>query len=122
MREWLQARFIRFIVKDVFHALTKDDFLVIKGDKWEWKGKELSPEMVGTLKAQASEFQKSTLWKVLKSEIQWVTVKTLLEKGKSSTDLRIAQITGYLTTVIDQKLQEMKWYVDNYQCENSMVK
>jgi len=108
MREWLQARFIRFIVKDVFHALTKDDFLVIKGDKWEWKGKELSPEMVGTLKAQASEFQKSTLWKVLKSEIQWVTVKTLLEKGTSSTDLRIAQITGYLTTVIDQKLQEMK--------------
>jgi len=107
MREYFQRRFIHFLVKDVFNTLTVDDFLRIKGDKWEWKGKEMGPDMVGTLKGQAREFQKSTLWKVLKSEIQWITTKTLLEKGTSATDLRIAQITGYLTRVIDDKLVEM---------------
>ena len=107
MREFFQRIFIRFIVRDVFHALTKDDFLLIKKDKWEWKGKELGVDMIGTLKTQAADFHKSTLWKVLKSEIQWVTTKTLLEKGTSSTDLRNAQIAGYLTQVIDDKLKEM---------------
>lgn len=107
MREYLQKLFIRFIVKDIFHTLTKEDFLSIKGDAWEWKGKELGVEMKGTLKAQAKTFAESTLWKVLRSEIQWVAAKTLLEKGTSETDLRIAQMTGYLTQVIDNKLKEM---------------
>jgi len=107
MREFLQKHLIRFIVRDVFHTLTKDDFLVIKSDKWEWKGKELDANMIGTLKEQARAFQDSTLWKVLKSELQWVSTKTLLEKGTSASDLRIAQLTGFLTTVIDAKIKQM---------------
>ena len=107
MREYLQRYLIRFIARDVFHTLTKDDFLLIKGDKWEWKGKEMGAETIGTLKAQAKTFSESTLWKVLKSEIQWVAAKTLLEKGTTETDLRIAQVTGYLTQVIDDKIREM---------------
>src|SRR3990167_1580134 len=107
LREFLQKHLIRFIVKDVFHTLTKDDFLLIKKDKWEWKGKELDANMIGTLKEQARAFQDSTLWKVLKSELQWVSTKTLLEKGTSASDLRTAQLTGYLCQVIDKKLQQM---------------
>lgn len=107
MREFLQRHLIRFIARNVFHALTKEDFLLIKGDKWEWKGKEMSGETIGVLKAQAKTFSESTLWKVLKAELQWVAAKTLLEKGTTETDLRIAQVTGYLTTVIDNKIKEM---------------
>jgi len=107
MREFFQRIFIRFLVKNVFHTLTKDDFLVIKKDKWEWKGKELDANMIGTLKSQAKAFQESTLWKVLKSELQWVSTKTLLEKGTSASDLRTAQLTGYLTVIIDSKLKQM---------------
>lgn len=108
MRDYLQRYLIRFIARDVFHTLTKDDFLCIKGDKWEWKGKEISPNEIGILKNQAKTFSESTLWKVLKSEIQWVAAKTLLEKGTTASDLRIAQVTGYLTRVIDDKLREMQ--------------
>jgi len=107
MREFFQRHLIRFIIRDVFHTLTKDDFLVIKKDTWEWKGKELDVNMISTLKSQAKAFQESTLWKVLKSEMQWAATKTLLEKGTTANDLRIAQLTGYLTRVIDDKLVEM---------------
>ncbi len=107
MREWLQKYLIRFIARDVFHTLTKEDFLSIKGDKWEWKGKEISGEMVGTLRAQAKAFSESTLWKVLKSEMQWNANKTLLERGTTASDLRTAQLTGYLCRVVDNKLDEM---------------
>jgi hypothetical protein len=63
--------------------------------------------MISTLQSQAKAFQDSTLWKVLKSEMQWIASKTLLEKGTTASDLRIAQLTGYLTRVIDDKLKEM---------------
>ena len=106
-REYLQRYLIRFIARDVFHTLTKEDFLSIKGDKWEGKGKEISGEMVGTLRAQAKAFSESTLWKVLKSEIQWVAIKSLLEKGTTSNDLRYAQLMGHLTMIVDAKLSEM---------------
>lgn len=108
IREYLQRKFIRFLVRDVFHTISPEDILRIKGKMWTWKDKELTDEMVSTLKAQAQNFVDSTLWKVLKAELQWSAAKTLLEKGSSETDVRIAQIQGYLTKVIDDKLKEMK--------------
>lgn len=107
MQNFLQRYLIRFIAGNVFHTLTKEDFLAIKGDKWEWKGKEMNDDTKGVLKAQAKTFSESTLWKVLKSEMQWRATKTLLEEGTTASDLRIAQVTGYLTRVIDDKLVEM---------------
>lgn len=109
MREYLQKKLIRFIVKDVFHAISPEDILAIdKKGVWFLKGKELGPEMVEKLQSEAKYFADSTLWKVLKAELQWSASKTLLEKGNNATDIRIAQIQGYLTKVVDEKLQSMK--------------
>lgn len=109
MREYLQKKLIRFIVKDVFHTVSPEDILIItKKGKWLWKGKELGPEMVESLQSEAKYFSGSLLWKVLKTELQYSATKTLLEKGSNATDIRIAQIQGYLTKVIDEKLQSMK--------------
>lgn len=109
MREYLQKKLIRFIIKDVFHTISSEDILKVdKNGVWFWKGKELSSEMVEKLQSEAKYFSDSTLWKVLKAELQYSATKTLLEKGNSATDIRIAQIQGYLTKVIDDKLQSMK--------------
>ena len=109
IREYLQKILIRFIVKDVFHSISPEDILVVgKKGVWFFRGKELGPEMVERLQADAKVFSDSTLWKVLKAELQWSASKTLLEKGNSATDIRIAQIQGYITKVIDEKLQSMK--------------
>ena len=107
MREYLQRKLVRFIAKDVFHTISPEDILKTKGDTWEWRGKELGPEMTEMLKTEAKAFSQSTLWKILKAELQWQAAKTLLEKGETGIDIRIAQIQGYITKVIDDKLADM---------------
>lgn len=103
MREYLQKWFIRFLIKDIFHTISKDD--ILRDNKW--KGKELNPETMAVIRTQASNFKDSTLWNVLKAELQWSAAKTLLESGTTATDIRIAQIQGYLTKVIDDKLHDL---------------
>jgi hypothetical protein len=108
MREYAQKWFIKFIVKDIFHTITVDDiFKVDKNGNWTFKGKEMDLETVAKLKVQAANFKDSFLWKILKSELQWSAAKTLLEKGTTETDIRVAQIQGYLTQVIDRKLDDL---------------
>lgn len=107
MRKYLQKVLIRFIIKDVFHSITVDDILAKKNGKMTWKGEELSDEVVGKLKVQASNLSTSLLWKILKAEIQWIAAKTLLEKGKTDTDVRMAQMQGYITNIINNKLSEI---------------
>lgn len=108
MRRYLQKFFIRFLVKDIFHTISKEDILrTNKKGIVEWKGKELDPAVWMALKTQASNFKDSTLWTVLKAELQWSAAKTLLEKGSSEMDIRVAQIQGYLTRVIDEKLEDL---------------
>ncbi len=107
-QEILQKHLVQFLVRDVFNTITIDDILRIKAPNvWEWKGKPLSPEAVVQLREQAGAFQKSLLWQVLKSELQWHSVKSLLEEGKSAADIRAAQLLGYLTSVVDKKLEKM---------------
>lgn len=103
MREYLQKWFIRFLVKNVFHTISKED--VLRGNTW--KGKELDVDTLAKIKVQASNFKDSTLWQILKAELQWSAAKTLLEKGSNESDIRIAQIQGYLTKVIDDKLEDL---------------
>lgn len=104
----LQKHLMQFLVREVFSTITVDDILRIKAPNvWEWKGKEVPTETIMQLKEQAKAFSNSLLWKVLKSELQWHAAKNLLEDGKTASDVRAAQLLGYLTTVLDTKLKKM---------------
>jgi transcription initiation factor IIE alpha subunit len=105
MKNYLQSKFIKFLVKDIFNTITEDDILTVKKGKMTWRGKELGDEEIATLKIQAKNLSESILWKVLKSELKWLAIKTLMENGKDGSDIRIAQILGYLTNEIDKKLK-----------------
>ena len=103
MRNYLQKWFIRFLVKNVFHTISKED--ILRGGTW--KGKELDENTLQKIRIQASNFKESTLWQILKAELQWSAAKSLLEHGSSEVDIRVAQIQGYLTKVIDDKLEDL---------------
>ena len=107
MRNYFQKWLIRFIVKDVFHTLSADDIFKIKNGKPTFKGKEMDPDTFAKLQVQSANFKDSLLWSVLKSELQWSAAKTLMEKGSSEMDVRVAQIQGYLTQVVDNKLEDL---------------
>ena len=73
-----------------------------------WKGNPLTPEQLEGLAAEATQFQKSFLWKVLKGELQHFAIKTLMEKGETAEDIRIARVFGNIVQQIDLKLNEIK--------------
>jgi hypothetical protein len=107
MRDFLQKLFIRFLVKDVFHTISADDIFKVKNGKWTFKGREMDVDTVAKIKVQAAHFKDSFIWQILRSELQWSAAKTLLESGRTETDIRVAQIQGYLTQVVDKKLEEL---------------
>ena len=87
----------------IFSALSHED--ILRG--WEWKGNRLDDETISKLKEESAAFSQSLLWKILKSEVQWIAVKTLMEKGHTADDIRAAQLLGYFTKVVDDKLTSM---------------
>lgn len=88
---------------NVFDTLSAEDILA----DWKWKGHPLSKEQIESLRAQARALTQSLLWKILTSEVQWLAIKTLLEKGKEANDLRAAQLLGLMVKTMDDKLKEM---------------
>lgn len=89
--------------KNVFETFSPDDLL--RGNKW--RGVELPAETMGSLKDQAAQLYGSTLWKILKAELEWFAIKSLMENGKNEEDIRIARIFGNVVQVVDKKLSDM---------------
>jgi hypothetical protein len=87
----------------MFDTFSTDDIL----KDWHWKGNRLSDEQIYALKEHAKTFATSTLWKVLKAELQWYALKSLVEKGKDENDIRFARAFGNIVQQIDSKLMEM---------------
>ena len=87
----------------VFDTFTKDDIL----REGKWKGQELDEATLGELKNQAEALSKSLLWKILKAELQWYAVSSLLKGGEQGEDIRVARAFGNIVNVIDEKLKSM---------------
>lgn len=92
----------------VFDTFSKDDILKVVEGRISWKGNPLSDEDVALLKGQVAEFKNSFLWKVLKAELQWFAIKSLMEQGKTAEDLRFARLMGNLVRIVDEKLNSLK--------------
>ena len=89
--------------KSAFETFSSDD--VLRDGKW--RGQTMPPEFLLGIKEEAINFQHSQLWKVLKAELQWFAIKSLIEEGKDGEDIRIARIFGNVVQVIDKKLSNI---------------
>jgi len=91
------------MVKKAFENFSSDDLL--KGNRW--KGQVMPDEFLAAIKEEAATFKSSQLWKVLKAELQWFPIKSLMEQGKDGEDIRIARIFGNVVQVIDSTLERL---------------
>lgn len=88
-----------------FDTFSKDDILRQEDGVILWKGSPLTEEVVADIKDQARSFASSQLWKILKADLQWFAIKTLMEKGQTADDLRFAQLVGKIVNQIDERLK-----------------
>ena len=91
------------MVKKAFENFSSDD--LFKGNRW--KGQVMPDEFLAAIKEEAASFKQSQLWKVLKAELQWFAIKSLMEKGTDGEDIRIARVFGNIVQVIDSKLDSL---------------
>ena len=90
-------------MEGAFESFSSDDLL----RENRWKGQTVPLEFLVALKEEAVNLKQSQLWKVLKAELQWFAIKSLMEKGETAEDIRIARIFGNVVQVIDKKLDEL---------------
>ena len=91
----------------IFDTFSKDDVLREENGVVKWKGNELPAETLATLKQEAQAFSKSLLWKILKAELQWYAMKSLITEGKEVEDIRVARAFGNIVNVVDEKLKSL---------------
>src|SRR3990167_11025683 len=89
--------------KSAFETFSSDD--VLSGNRW--KGQVMPNEFLAAIKEEALALKHSQLWKVLKAELQWFAIKSLMEKGTDGEDIRVARIFGNVVQVIDSKLESL---------------
>ena len=89
--------------KSAFGTFSSDD--LFRGNRW--KGQEMPLESISALKEEAGNLKHSRLWKLLKAELEWFALKSLIENGKDGEDIRVARIFGNIVQVIDKKLDDL---------------
>lgn len=103
----LQKHLAQFLVKDVFNTITEDDILKIVGTNlWSHKGNKYTPDQVRALRAEASAFKSSGLWRVLRAELLWKAQEGY-KKSKGEADLVAVKVLELLVETIDKKLEKM---------------
>lgn len=110
----LQKNLARFLIEDVFNTITEDDLIRIErsnsptqADVWHYKGDALKKEQVELLKVQAKSFAQSELWKLLKTELQYLAQQKGLVKSTTAEDIVASKMLLYVTDIIDSKIKSM---------------
>lgn len=104
----LQKNLAQFLVKEVFATISKEDLLEIRGPNvWFNKGRQLTPEEINSLKAEAKLFKEGKLWKLISETLLYHAQKSGLEKARTENDLISAKMLIYLTDIIKTVVSEI---------------
>lgn len=105
---WLQKRWIRFLVKDLFNTISDDNILKIVSEKEVYYRKKLlNAEQLGTIKQEAKDFSGSLIWKLIKNEAKYSANLRMYEKGISDEDILAGKLVLYTIEIFDRKLNDI---------------
>lgn len=108
MKSYLQRLFIKFLTQHLFNAIGEEDVLRVVGREVRFKGKTLSPEMVGKLKQDAKLFSDSSLWEILMNECKYQANVRMYEKSVSVADIVAGKMMLVNVEVIEKKIASLK--------------
>lgn len=90
-----------------FNTISSDDILKFEKGKWMFEGKVLDLKMYELLAAEARNFMKGKLWKVLQADIKWHANKALFIDSKDTLDMIIGKSWLYVLDGINTRLKKM---------------
>lgn len=93
-------------VKHCFNTISSEDILRFDG-VWKFDGKEISPQQIEVLQAQAETLQGMFLWKVLRKDIEYQLNKKMFLEEKITMDVMWGQLITYLFDIINTRLKQL---------------
>ena len=96
MKNWLQKKFIRFLVTNLFNAIDEGDILRLneKG-AMVYQGKDLTREAGEIIKIGAVSIKESLAWKVITEDMMYVANQRMWFKGQSAEDILAGKMILY---------------------------
>ena len=119
MRKWLIKKLnvtvedldkhevLTLAVKKLFNTISAEDVLKEKELQWFFQGKALRKDQVDMLKAEATNFNESFLWKVLSADIKYHANKQMFIKSRTEYDIMMGKSWLYVLDVINTRLKSL---------------
>ena len=91
---------LTFAVKKHYCAISEEDILKQKEDKWFYMDKALDDTELKLLKSEVVSFSNTRFWKILKTEIEYQANKRMFLISKNENDLIAGKIALFNLDVI----------------------
>lgn len=117
MKNFLQKRFVNFLVKHLYNTISVDDILVPKIEKARGgrivkkiylKGKALDNTTIDVLRSDADRFSKSSLWKLLSNAVKNSCNERMYYKGKTDNDILAGKMGLYILKTLEDTMEAMR--------------
>lgn len=108
MKNWLQRKFVRFLVRGLFNTIDESDVLRIdsKGVIM-YQNKPLTREIADKIKTEAGTFNDSLVWEFLTNDMKYVSNQRMWEKSENIEDVLAGKIMLYTIEVMRKKLENL---------------
>ena len=118
IKDFLQRRFINWLVKDLFNTIDENDILMID-DKYNrlgeiisqkvyYKEKEVEPERMSQLQDDAERFRKSLIWRLLRDEVVYRANEKIYKKSMNIQDIIGGKMALWVVKIIENKLKQIE--------------
>lgn len=95
---------LNHIMKDMFNAITEDDFLKVSGGELIYNQQVVPKAAINELVSEANMIMNSGIWKMLLNEMKYESQKLMFEKAQTIDDLVFGKACLYMLDVIERKL------------------
>ena len=102
-----KQRLLTLATKHLFNTISQEDILQPQGQTWMFENRPLSLGEKNLLVAEATQFLRSKLWRVLQKDVKWKANEAMYIKGKSSDDLVAGKLWLYILDCFETRLNSM---------------
>lgn len=107
LKNFLQRRWIRFLVKNLFNTISQENVLEINEKGVFIRGEKLDQETIDGLKEDAEKFHNSSLWKLLSNEVKYACNVRMYERGRTDDDILAGKCSLYTLEVIEKTIEDI---------------
>lgn len=109
-RKQLKERYVilTLAVKKLFNTIDADDILKpLDGGEWSFEGKTLSRAQIDILMAEAAQFEKTMLWKVLRKDILYQANRKMYLQAENNEHVITAKFWLYTFDTMRTRLKSL---------------